>query len=83
MATLDIFAGCGGLSEGLQHSGNILLCLFAVLRMQVELLFESFILSGVTDTNWAIEYEEPAGDAFRLNHPKTKVFIHNCNVILR
>lgn len=58
LATLDIFAGCGGLSEGLQHS-------------------------GVTDTNWAIEYEAPAGDAFRLNHPKTKVFIHNCNVILR
>ncbi|CAN4101552.1 unnamed protein product [Withania somnifera] len=58
LATLDIFAGCGGLSEGLQHS-------------------------GVSDTNWAIEYEEPAGDAFRLNHPKTKVFIHNCNVILR
>lgn len=22
LSTLDIFAGCGGLSEGLQHSGN-------------------------------------------------------------
>lgn len=23
LATLDIFAGCGGLSEGLQQSGNL------------------------------------------------------------
>ncbi|XP_009627548.1 DNA (cytosine-5)-methyltransferase 1B [Nicotiana tomentosiformis] len=58
LATLDIFAGCGGLSEGLQRS-------------------------GVSDTKWAIEYEEPAGDAFKLNHPEAKVFIQNCNVILR
>lgn len=27
LATLDIFAGCGGLSEGLQRSGNYLLSL--------------------------------------------------------
>lgn len=26
LATLDIFAGCGGLSEGLQQSGNIFNC---------------------------------------------------------
>ena len=28
LATLDIFAGCGGLSEGLQLSGMHLLCRF-------------------------------------------------------
>ncbi|KAK7380171.1 hypothetical protein VNO78_32642 [Psophocarpus tetragonolobus] len=58
LATLDIFAGCGGLSEGLQQS-------------------------GVSSTKWAIEYEEPAGDAFKANHPEALVFINNCNVILR
>ncbi|CBI27718.3 unnamed protein product, partial [Vitis vinifera] len=58
LATLDIFAGCGGLSEGLQQS-------------------------GVSVTKWAIEYEEPAGDAFKLNHPESLMFINNCNVILR
>ncbi|KAL2556502.1 DNA (cytosine-5)-methyltransferase 1 [Forsythia ovata] len=58
LATLDIFAGCGGLSEGLQQS-------------------------GVSITKWAIEYDEAAGDAFKLNHPASSVFIKNCNVILR
>ncbi|KAL5560163.1 hypothetical protein UlMin_036374, partial [Ulmus minor] len=58
LATLDIFAGCGGLSEGLHQSGASL-------------------------TKWAIEYEEPAGNAFKLNHPESSVFIDNCNVILR
>ncbi|KAL3814578.1 hypothetical protein ACJIZ3_015846 [Penstemon smallii] len=58
LATLDIFAGCGGLSEGLHQS-------------------------GVSLTKWAIEYEEAAGDAFRLNHPGSLVFVNNCNVILR
>ncbi|CAH8337110.1 unnamed protein product [Eruca vesicaria subsp. sativa] len=58
LATLDIFAGCGGLSQGLEQA-------------------------GVSETKWAIEYEKPAGEAFRKNHPETKVFVDNCNVILR
>ncbi|MCI26341.1 DNA (cytosine-5)-methyltransferase, partial [Trifolium medium] len=37
----------------------------------------------VSSTKWAIEYEEPAGNAFKANHPETLVFIDNCNVILR
>ncbi|KAL8129196.1 hypothetical protein V2J09_018351 [Rumex salicifolius] len=58
LATLDIFAGCGGLSEGLQQS-------------------------GISRTKWAIEYEEPAGEAFSLNHTEATMFINNCNVILK
>ncbi|KAH9684612.1 DNA (cytosine-5)-methyltransferase 1B [Citrus sinensis] len=57
-ATLDIFAGCGGLSHGLQQA-------------------------GVSITNWAIEYEQPARETFKVNHPEALVFINNCNVILR
>ncbi|KAG7612367.1 Bromo adjacent homology (BAH) domain [Arabidopsis suecica] len=58
LATLDIFAGCGGLSHGLKKA-------------------------GVSDAKWAIEYEEPAGQAFKQNHPESTVFVDNCNVILR
>ncbi|CAM8953919.1 unnamed protein product [Rhodiola kirilowii] len=58
LATLDIFAGCGGLSAGLQKA-------------------------GASITKWAIEYEEPAGEAFKLNHPESSIFIDDCNVILR
>ncbi|AEE83379.1 (cytosine-5-)-methyltransferase [Arabidopsis thaliana] len=58
LATLDIFAGCGGLSHGLENA-------------------------GVSTTKWAIEYEEPAGHAFKQNHPEATVFVDNCNVILR
>lgn len=58
LSTLDIFAGCGGLSEGLRQA-------------------------GVATTKWAIEYEHPAAEAFKLNHPETEVFSENCNVILR
>ncbi|KAH9684618.1 DNA (cytosine-5)-methyltransferase 1B [Citrus sinensis] len=58
LATLDIFASCGGLSDGLQQA-------------------------GVSITNWAIEYEQPARETFKVNHPEALVFINNCNVILR
>ncbi|XP_010435242.1 PREDICTED: DNA (cytosine-5)-methyltransferase 4-like [Camelina sativa] len=58
LATLDIFAGCGGMSHGLEKA-------------------------GVSETKWAIEYEEPAGKAFKENHPNALVFVENCNVILR
>jgi DNA (cytosine-5)-methyltransferase 1 len=37
----------------------------------------------VATTKWAIEYEQPAAEAFKLNHSETDVFCENCNVILR
>eukprot|EP00899_Mesostigma_viride_P026525 jgi/Mesvir1/7057/Mv09173-RA.1 len=58
LRTMDIFAGCGGLSEG-------------------------FHQSGVTVTRWAIEYDQPASEAFSLNNPRAAVFCENCNVVLR
>ncbi|KAG7199233.1 hypothetical protein KM043_018102 [Ampulex compressa] len=58
LKTLDVFAGCGGLSEGLRQA-------------------------GVVDNRWAIEKEEPAACAYRLNNPGTTVFCEDCNVLLR
>jgi len=54
---LDIFAGCGGLSEGFHHA-------------------------GIAETKWAIEYERPAAEAFKLNNPEAHTFCENCNVVL-
>ncbi|KAJ9600521.1 hypothetical protein L9F63_026341, partial [Diploptera punctata] len=56
--SLDVFAGCGGLSEGLHQS-------------------------GVAESCWAIEKEEAAAHAFRLNNPKCTVFTEDCNLLLK
>lgn len=53
LATLDIFAGCGGLSEGLAQA-------------------------GAAESRWAIEYEHPAAEAFKLNHPKVRCSLGTC-----
>ncbi|KZC09572.1 PREDICTED: DNA (cytosine-5)-methyltransferase PliMCI-like [Dufourea novaeangliae] len=58
LKTLDVFAGCGGLSEGLRQA-------------------------GIVDNRWAIEREESAACAYRLNNPNTTVFCEDCNVLLR
>ncbi|XP_076375509.1 DNA methyltransferase 1a isoform X2 [Megalopta genalis] len=58
LKTLDVFAGCGGLSEGLHQA-------------------------GVAECLWAIEKEEPAAHAYRLNNPNTTVFTEDCNILLK
>ena len=57
LATMDIFAGCGGLSEGMHQAKAAV-------------------------TKWAIEYEEPAAESFKINNPDAAVFCDNCNVLL-
>lgn len=57
LRALDVFAGCGGLSEG-------------------------FHQSDVCESLWAIEKDECAAQAFRLNNPKCTVFSDDCNVLL-
>uniref|UniRef100_A0ABD2X5D8 DNA (cytosine-5)-methyltransferase n=1 Tax=Trichogramma kaykai TaxID=54128 RepID=A0ABD2X5D8_9HYME len=58
LRTFDIFAGCGGLSEGLKQS-------------------------GLTKNLWAIEQDEAAAHAYRLNNSETKVFTMDCNQFLK
>jgi DNA (cytosine-5)-methyltransferase 1 len=56
--SLDVFAGCGGLSEG-------------------------FHQCGLSETKWAVEIDEPAAQAFRLNNPKSTVLVNDCNELLK
>jgi len=58
LRSLDVFAGCGGLTQG-------------------------FHQSGIADTCWAIEKDEPAAQAFRLNYPDASVFTDDCNMLLK
>jgi DNA (cytosine-5)-methyltransferase 1 len=37
----------------------------------------------MSENLWAIEKEEPAAYAYRLNNPKTVVFSDDCNILLR
>ncbi|XP_060863643.1 DNA (cytosine-5)-methyltransferase 1-like [Metopolophium dirhodum] len=55
---LDIFAGCGGLSRGLEDSGLVI-------------------------SNWAIECDDKAAGAFKLNNPEATVFVEDCNHLLK
>ncbi|XP_022173545.1 DNA (cytosine-5)-methyltransferase 1-like [Myzus persicae] len=55
---LDVFAGCGGLSKGLEDSGLVI-------------------------SNWAIEYDEKAAEAFKLNNPGSNVFVEDSNHLLK
>ena len=37
----------------------------------------------MAESRWAIEKEEPAAQAFRLNNPGCTVFTNDCNLLLR
>eukprot|EP00795_Rhopilema_esculentum_P006330 gene6330-11763_t len=58
LRSLDVFAGCGGLTQG-------------------------FHQSGIAETHWAIEKEESAAQAFKLNYPNASVFTDDCNLLLK
>ena len=46
-------------------------------------LTEGFHQSGVAEACWAIEKDEPAAQAFRLNYTKASVFTDDCNTLLK
>ena len=46
-------------------------------------LSEGFHQAGICESSWAIEIEEPAAQAFRLNNPGSTVFSDDCNELLR
>ena len=46
-------------------------------------LTEGFHQAGLAEACWAVEKEEPAAQAFRLNFPGAVVFTDDCNLILK
>jgi hypothetical protein len=46
-------------------------------------LSEGLHQSGVAESCWAIEKEEAAAHAFRLNNPECTVFTEDCNHLLK
>ena len=46
-------------------------------------LSEGFHQAGIAESRWAIEKEEPAAQAFRLNNPGSTVFSEDCNLLLK
>ena len=46
-------------------------------------LSEGFHQAGMAESRWAIEKEEPAAQAFRLNNPGSTVFSEDCNLLLK
>ena len=46
-------------------------------------LTEGFHQAGIAEACWAVEKEEPAAQAFRLNFPGSVVFTDDCNLILK
>lgn len=88
LRTLDVFSGCGGLSEGFHQAGK------AALRQPSRPLSHPIpfwgdkhpvapLSPGICETLWAIEMWEPAAQAFRLNNPGSTVFTEDCNVLLK
>ncbi|NWJ08693.1 DNMT1 methyltransferase, partial [Crypturellus undulatus] len=84
LRTLDVFSGCGGLSEGFHQAGERRPphprgAAFPPYGIPSALI----IPPGVSETLWAIEMWEPAAQAFRLNNPGSTVFTEDCNVLLK
>ena len=68
------------------HALTISLSFYFSLSLSLclcEGLSEGFHQSGVAESCWAIEKEEPAAQAFRLNNPKATVFTDDCNALLK
>ena len=59
------------------HNFRIILCFW------LPGLTQGFHQSGIADTCWAIEKDEPAAQAFRLNYPSASVFTDDCNLLLK
>jgi hypothetical protein len=60
----------------------LLLLLPLLLLLLPLLLLPPLSQAGVAESKWAIEYEQPAADAFKLNNPHSAVYARDCNAIL-
>lgn len=74
LRTLDVFAGCGGMAVW-----------FTFSRLLIDILGLSagFHQCGVSEAAWAVEIDQPAAQAYRLNYPQAIVFSEDCNILLK
>ena len=68
------------LTTWISHSGLVVHFHFVALNLG---LSEGFHQAGIAESRWAIEKEEPAAQAFRLNNPGSTVFSEDCNLLLK
>ena len=75
LRTLDVFAGCGG-KVLCNHARSCVIVFLAGLSA-------GFHQCGVSEASWAVEIDQPAAQAFRLNYPEATVFTDDCNTLLK
>lgn len=46
-------------------------------------LSAGFHQCGVSESAWAVEIDQPAAQAYRLNYPQAIVFSEDCNLLLK
>ncbi len=51
--------------------------------MMVVGLSAGFHECGVSESLWAVEIDQPAAQAYRLNYPQATVFSEDCNLLLK
>ena len=46
-------------------------------------LSAGFHQCGLSESSWAVEIDQPAAQAYRLNYPQATVFTEDCNLMLK
>lgn len=46
-------------------------------------LSAGFDQCGLSESSWAVEIDQPAAQAYRLNYPQATVFTEDCNLLLK
>ena len=84
LRSLDVFAGCGGTTAEIEMRHQVVVNFHPIsLYLMFLGISEGFHQAGIAESRWAIEIEEPAAQAFRLNNPGCTVFSDDCNVLLK
>ena len=52
-------------------------------RMILPGLSAGFHQCGISESSWAVEIDQPAAQAYRLNYPEATVFTDDCNLLLK
>jgi DNA (cytosine-5)-methyltransferase 1 len=80
LAMMDVFAGVGGLSLGIEASGvakaKWAIGMMLIFKILITDLFQRFTFTF-------LELNEDAAQAYKINHPDCSVIVDDCNVVLK